>query len=126
MMTNFVLRGIPFRDDQNGKWEDGVFEMALNVNEKRERVPTALAYLSADVRRRPNLEVRTGLTVERIILEGSRAVGVATRGEDGVVVRTAWKGSHRQLGCAGLPCPADAQRHRSRAPPCRLRHRGPA
>ncbi|SDB29897.1 GMC family oxidoreductase [Bauldia litoralis] len=85
MMTSFVLRGIPFRADQNGKWEDGVFEMALNVDEKRERVPTSLAYLSADVRRRPNLEVRTGLTVERIILEGSRAVGVTVRGEDGVV-----------------------------------------
>ncbi|MCB1497809.1 MAG: GMC family oxidoreductase N-terminal domain-containing protein [Bauldia sp.] len=83
MMTSFVVRGIPYVADQNGRWEDGVFEMALNVDEKRERVPTALAYLSAEVRRRPNLEVRTGLTVERIILEGRRAVGVATRSDGG-------------------------------------------
>lgn len=83
MMTNFVVRGIPFRDDQNGAWADGVFEMALNVNEKRERVPVSLAYLTPEVRRRGNLEVRTGLTVERILLEGKRAVGVRLKAPDG-------------------------------------------
>ncbi len=59
--------------------------MALNVNEKRERVPVSLAYLTPEVRARPNLEVRTGLTVERILLEGRRAVGVTLRGADGTV-----------------------------------------
>ena len=83
MMTNFAVRGIPFRDDQNGAWADGVFEMALNVNEKRERVPVSLAYLTPEVRRRPNLDIRTGVTVERILLDGRQAVGVRLRGGDG-------------------------------------------
>ncbi|WP_449415489.1 GMC family oxidoreductase [Ochrobactrum teleogrylli] len=76
-------RGIPFLPDQNGVWEEGIFEMAVNMDEQRRRVSTAWAYLTPEVRRRPNLEIRTETTVSRILVERGRAVGVlVTRGEN--------------------------------------------
>jgi 5-(hydroxymethyl)furfural/furfural oxidase len=104
MMTNFAVRGIPFRDDQNGAWADGVFEMALNVNEKRERVPVPLAYLTPEVRRRPNLDIRTGVTVERLLLDGRKAVGVRIRTADGQVSEL--RGNHTIVSAGALASPA--------------------
>ena len=68
MLALCEARGIPFLPDQNGVWEDGVFEMAVNVDEQRRRVSTAWAYLGPEIRRRPNLEIRTDATVSRIFL----------------------------------------------------------
>lgn len=81
MLEVCAARGIPFLPDQNGVWEDGTFEMAVNMDEKKRRVSTAWAYLTPDVRRRPNLEIRTETTVSRILFANGRATGVlATRG----------------------------------------------
>jgi 5-(hydroxymethyl)furfural/furfural oxidase len=53
------------------------------MDEQCRRVSTAWAYLTPDVRRRPNLEIRTETTVSRILVEQGRAVGVlAARGEN--------------------------------------------
>ncbi|GAA4840683.1 choline dehydrogenase [Actinomycetospora corticicola] len=46
------------------------------------RVSAAKAYL-APVRRRPNLEVRTGSPVDAVLVEGNRATGVRVRPDDG-------------------------------------------
>ena len=73
MLALCEARGIPFLADQNGVWEDGVFEMAVNVDEKRRRVSAAWAYLGAEIRRRPNLEIRTDTTVSRILFTEGRA-----------------------------------------------------
>jgi 5-(hydroxymethyl)furfural/furfural oxidase len=73
MLALCEARGIPSLADQNGVWEDGVFEMAVNVDEQRRRVTTAWAYLGPETRRRPNLEIRTDTTVSRILFTGGRA-----------------------------------------------------
>ncbi|WP_062228756.1 GMC family oxidoreductase [Aureimonas frigidaquae] len=69
-------RAIPFLPDQNGVWEDGIFEMTVNMDEKARRVSTAWAYLTPQVRQRPNLEIRTETTVSRILISDGRATGV--------------------------------------------------
>lgn len=79
MLALCAERGIPFLPDQNGKWEDGIFEMAVNMDEQKRRVSTAWAYLTPEVRRRPNLEIRTETTVARILIAEGRAQGVIAR-----------------------------------------------
>jgi len=67
--------GYPMRPDQNGDWQDGVFVGAVAVSENGERVPTSVVYLTSGVRQRPNLRVITGRTVDRLLFEGTRAIG---------------------------------------------------
>lgn len=71
--------GIPFLPDQNGVWEDGIFEMTVNMDETRRRVSTAWAYLTPEVRLRPNFEIRTETTVSRILISGGVAEGVRVK-----------------------------------------------
>jgi 5-(hydroxymethyl)furfural/furfural oxidase len=75
-------RGYKIVPDQNGVWEDGIMPVAASVNEKQQRVSCALAYLTRDVRARPNLRIVTETYVRRINFEGKRAVGaeIARRG----------------------------------------------
>lgn len=83
MLAICEKRGIPFLPDQNGVWQEGLFEMAVNMDEKARRVSTAWAYLTPEVRRRPNLEIRTETTVSRILFDGRKAEGVIAM-RDGV------------------------------------------
>ncbi|PZX12891.1 5-(hydroxymethyl)furfural/furfural oxidase [Palleronia aestuarii] len=76
MLANCEGRGIPFLPDQNGPWTDGTFEMVVNMDESRRRVSCAWAYLTAEVRARPNLEIRTETQVAELLFEEGRAVGV--------------------------------------------------
>ncbi|MVA36269.1 GMC family oxidoreductase [Agrobacterium vitis] len=76
MLAICEKKGISFLPDQNGVWQEGLFEMAVNMDEKARRVSTAWAYLTPDVRRRPNLEIRTETTVSRLLIEEGRATGV--------------------------------------------------
>ena len=103
MLDVCARRGIPFLPDQNGRWEDGTFEMAVNMDEQCRRVSTAWAYLTPEVRRRPNLDIRTETTVSRIIMAAGRAEGVlARRGGQQETLR-----AHRIVMCAGaLATPA--------------------
>lgn len=103
MLALCAERGIPFLPDQNGKWDDGIFEMAVNMDEQKRRVSTAWAYLTPDVRRRPNLEIRTETTVSRILISEGRAKGVIVR-RGNVQEKLA---AHRVVVCAGaLATPA--------------------
>lgn len=103
MLALCAERGIPFLPDQNGKWDDGIFEMAVNMDEQKRRVSTAWAYLTPDVRRRPNLEIRTETTVSRILISEGRAKGVIAR-RGNVQEKLA---AHRVVVCAGaLATPA--------------------
>lgn len=52
----------------------GVFPATLN--DDRHRMTTSTTYLTEDVRRRPNLTIRTGTTVATILVENARAIGV--------------------------------------------------
>ena len=82
-----VARGfeeIGFRniDDHNGCFEDGYFPMAIN-NLDGKRVSTARAYLTPEVRRRPNLAIMSTTQALAIRFDSNRAVGVMVRDASG-------------------------------------------
>lgn len=66
--------GLPEVTDHNHPDSTGVGPAPLNVRDNV-RISTALAYL-APSRGRPNLEICGGCLVDRVIVEGQRAVGV--------------------------------------------------
>jgi choline dehydrogenase len=86
-MRAFVLAseaiGLARMSDFNGAQQNGVGPYPLNVIGGR-RVNTGIAYLTDTVRARPNLSIRGGAEVDRVIITGGRAVGV--RLADGEVI----------------------------------------
>ena len=66
--------GYPLTDDVNGYRQEGFAPFDRNVHRGR-RLSAARAYLHP-VSSRPNLEIRTRAMVNRILFQGSRAVGV--------------------------------------------------
>lgn len=64
--------GLPWREDQNGMFEDGVFPPAFN-NENDRRVSAAVAYLDAATRARPNLAIWPRTRLQTLAMEGPRA-----------------------------------------------------
>ncbi|MDX6387933.1 MAG: choline dehydrogenase, partial [Gaiellaceae bacterium] len=71
--------GYPLTDDVNGYRQEGFARFDRNISRGR-RLSAARAYLHP-VMHRPNLEVRTRTFVERVIFDGTRAVGVRADGE---------------------------------------------
>ena len=71
--------GYPLTDDVNGYKQEGFAKFDRNIRKGR-RLSAARAYLHP-VLGRPNLEVRTRTFVERVVFEGTRAVGVRVNGE---------------------------------------------
>ena len=67
--------GYPLTDDYNGYRQEGFGPMHMTVS-KGARCSTARAYL-APARSRANLDVRTGVIVDRIVFEGRTATGVS-------------------------------------------------
>jgi choline dehydrogenase len=72
--------GIPRTEDMNGAQHDGVGFMQHTI--KNGRRHSAYTAFIEPVRHRRNLTVRTGVTVQRILLDGRRAHGVSVL-EDG-------------------------------------------
>jgi choline dehydrogenase len=62
--------------DFNGDERAGVSPYPLNVISGR-RINTGIAFLGDDVRARTNLTLLGGVEVDRVLIEGARAVGVA-------------------------------------------------
>jgi 5-(hydroxymethyl)furfural/furfural oxidase len=71
----FAASGVPFREDQNAEYEDGIFPPAFS-NRNDRRVSAASAYLDRATRRRSNLTIWTGTQVESLVMDGCRADGV--------------------------------------------------
>ena len=67
--------GIRRLDDINGETQRGIGYMQVNMKDGR-RWSSADAFLSAKVRRRPNLTIVLKAAVTRVLLDGKRAVGV--------------------------------------------------
>jgi choline dehydrogenase len=67
--------GLAHVSDFNGADQHGVGPYPLNVVDGV-RINTGIAYLTAAVRARPNLTIRGDAEVDRIVIEGKRAVGV--------------------------------------------------
>jgi 5-(hydroxymethyl)furfural/furfural oxidase len=68
--------------DQNGRFDDGFFPVAYSHTDTM-RMGAAWRYLTAEVRRRPNLTVMGGSRVDRLVFDGVRCTGVRVRGPDG-------------------------------------------
>jgi choline dehydrogenase len=74
-----VEAGYERTPDVNGYRQEGFGPFDRTIRRGR-RWSAVRAYLEP-VRRRPNLEVRTGAFVDRVVFRGRRAVGVEVRGE---------------------------------------------
>ena len=61
--------------DQNGRFEDGYFAPAVSI-EYQQRVSSARAYLSAEVRARSNLTLWTDTPARQLLVQGQRITGV--------------------------------------------------
>ena len=48
------------------------------------RQNTGMVYLTAEVRRRPNLTIRGDVTIDRVLFDGTAAAGVVAGGRHGV------------------------------------------
>jgi 5-(hydroxymethyl)furfural/furfural oxidase len=75
-------RGWADIEDLNGDFRDGHCPMA-NSRFDNSRASSGICYLTADVRRRPNLRVVTERTATRLLIEGRRITGVAATRRDG-------------------------------------------
>ena len=78
-----ISHGFKRVHDFNGAEQNGVDSDPLNVVDGV-RQNTAMAYLTAEVRRRPNLTIRGDVTIDRVLFDGTAATGVARRGRHGV------------------------------------------
>jgi choline dehydrogenase len=67
--------GVPATDDLNGYRQEGLGPMDRTVTAKGRRCSTSLAYLDT-ARQRPTLTVLPRVLADRVIFEGTRAVGV--------------------------------------------------
>jgi choline dehydrogenase len=72
--------GLPHVSDFNGATQHGAGPYTLNVFDGV-RVNTGMTYLTASVRTRPNLVMRSEAEVDRVVFHGRRAVGVELGGE---------------------------------------------
>lgn len=68
-------RGYPVIRDANTGDGDGLFPLPMS-NRPEGRVSSAMGYLTAEVRARPNLDILCGATVQRIRFKGRQAIGV--------------------------------------------------
>ncbi|MDB5932799.1 MAG: glucose-methanol-choline oxidoreductase, partial [Massilia sp.] len=78
--------GLPFLEDQNGDFGDGMFSAAFS-NLDDQRVSTAVAYLDPATRARPNLTILADTRVERIALQNGVACGVVAFDAQGMRVQ---------------------------------------
>src|SRR5256886_5136516 len=71
--------GYPLTEDVNGRQQEGFAKFDRTIHRGR-RLSAARAYLHP-VLGRPNLELRCKTMVERVVFEGTKAVGVQVDGE---------------------------------------------
>jgi 5-(hydroxymethyl)furfural/furfural oxidase len=88
--------------DQNATFTDGFAPVAHSHTDER-RMGAAWCYLTAAVRRRPNLSIMGETDVERILFEGTRATGVMAR-RGGALSRI--DARNVILSCGALQSPA--------------------
>lgn len=113
-----VRIGIPRTEDLNGELHDGVGFMQHNIR-RGKRHSAYMAYVEP-VRTRPNLSIRTGSLVRRILFEGTEAVGVELleRGElrqvaaaREIILSAGALNSPQILMLSGVGAPQELQRH---------------
>jgi choline dehydrogenase len=70
-----VSEGIPRNDDINGEKQEGIGYVQVNMKDGK-RWSSADAFLSAEVKNRPNLTIAIKAVAQRILLDGKKAVGI--------------------------------------------------
>lgn len=75
VLDAIAARGFQNIEDQNGVFSDGYFSVAYNHSDTA-RIGPAWAYLTREVRARPNLTILGDSPVERLVFEGTRCIGV--------------------------------------------------
>lgn len=75
VMKAIADQGFQNIHDQNGIFTDGYFSVAYNHSDTA-RIGPAWAYLTSEVRARPNLTIKGEARVERLLFEGKRCIGV--------------------------------------------------
>jgi len=93
--------GIPRNDDFNGREQEGA-GWFQTTSRNGFRSSTAVAYLKP-ARKRPNLRIETHAHAERILFEGTRAVGVRWRGKAGPGTARAGREIVVAAGAIGSP-----------------------
>ncbi|MCC7425830.1 MAG: GMC family oxidoreductase N-terminal domain-containing protein [Alphaproteobacteria bacterium] len=83
LATTLEGRGFRFLPDLNGGFEPGFGPVPIN-NLDGKRVSAAIAYLDRHTRARPNLTIRVGAEVRRILFDGQRAIGVEVATAHGI------------------------------------------
>jgi 5-(hydroxymethyl)furfural/furfural oxidase len=73
-----VARGIPYLADMNADFRDGYSPVPMS-NSLDRRASSAICYLDAAVRSRPNLHIVAEAFVTRVMLAGKTAIGVEAR-----------------------------------------------
>src|SRR6202044_564622 len=85
-------QGYRYIDDPNADQRRGVAPVPLTIS-SGVRQSTGIAYLTKDVRRRPNLTIRGRTEVERVLVNGETATGVravdGTRYQGGQIILSA-------------------------------------
>jgi choline dehydrogenase-like flavoprotein len=90
--------GVPRVEDLNRLKQEGVGYATRNIRNGR-RQSTAQTFLKA-ARRRPNLSVVTGVTIDRVLFEGRRAIAVVSTPSEGQPAQT-WQVAGEVIVCAG-------------------------
>ncbi|WP_018390847.1 GMC family oxidoreductase [Ancylobacter sp. FA202] len=75
-------KGVANIRDHNGVFDDGYFPMTIN-NVEGKRVSTARAYLTREVRARPNLTILAETEMTELLFEGRRVTGLKAQGPQG-------------------------------------------
>lgn len=75
VLESVESEGYKYQPDYNAVTEDGAFPLPLS-NENDQRVSTAVGYLDAQTRKRPNLHIFAESFVERLTFEGREVTGI--------------------------------------------------
>jgi 5-(hydroxymethyl)furfural/furfural oxidase len=77
-----MRKGWPLIEDMNTDFRDG--ETVVPISRYADsRASAGICYLSAEIRRRPNLTVTANVHIQRVLFDGRRAIGVTGVRKDG-------------------------------------------
>jgi choline dehydrogenase len=94
--------GYPVTEDANGPQHEG-FGLAEQTIFAGRRNSTAAAYLTDEVRQRPNLTILSGTLVEKILFDDRRAVGVQCRCAGKLIIFSVRREVILAAGAVGSP-----------------------
>jgi len=110
-----ALLGLPPKEDLNTSPQEGVGYLRYNIDQRGHRSSSANTFLRA-ARKRPNLEVVTGVQVDKLLLTKGRVTGALGRHrgtpvkyqtEGEVILSAGTIGSPRILQLSGIGAPDD-------------------